>query len=271
MSRLTLSAWQRQRLRRQLCEATDVRLYRRTLAVLEFAGGRPAAEIARMLGVTRQSVYHWADAYAEAHNPAVLADADRAGRPRLLDEEKDLLEALLAASPQDLGLPHTGWTTPLLREALEQYADEEVSARTIRRALQRLGYVWKRPRYVLEPDPEREKKTPDQAANPGAAPPQCRAGTGRNRPAALPALAGRLVASGGKGAGPVERPQRSPGHLRGDEHEDRSAGLRAAREGAQRGLPGVPGRGARFVLGLARGPALGRGFQPHGEGLAPGG
>lgn len=25
----------------------------------------------------------------------------------------------------------------------------------------RLGYVWRRPRYVLMPDPEREKKTPN--------------------------------------------------------------------------------------------------------------
>lgn len=29
---------------------------------------------------------------------------------------------------------------------------------TIRRGLDQLGYVWKRPRYVLAPDPEREKK-----------------------------------------------------------------------------------------------------------------
>lgn len=258
MSRFKLSSWQRQRLRRQLGEATEVRLYRRTLAVLEFAGGRPAAEIAHMLGVTRQSVYHWVDAYAEAHDPAVLADADRAGRPCLLDEEEDdMLTALLASSPQDFGLPHTGWTAPLLRETLEQHTGEEVSARTIRRALQRLGYVWKRPRYVLEPDPEREKKTPDQAANPGAAATECRAGAGRDRPAPLSAPAGRLVASGGAGGGLVERSQRPSGHLRGDELADRGAGLRAAAEGAQRRLPGVPGRGACFVPGLARRPALG--------------
>ena len=33
-----------------------------------------------------------------------------------------------------------------------------LSAATIRRHLHELGYVWKRPRYVLPPDPQQEKK-----------------------------------------------------------------------------------------------------------------
>src|SRR5438128_1280883 len=40
MSRLNLTSWQRQRLRRQLAETRDVRPFRRTLAVLEFDHGR---------------------------------------------------------------------------------------------------------------------------------------------------------------------------------------------------------------------------------------
>jgi hypothetical protein len=39
MSRLKLTYWQRRRLRRQLKEAADARLYRRTLAVLELDRG----------------------------------------------------------------------------------------------------------------------------------------------------------------------------------------------------------------------------------------
>jgi hypothetical protein len=34
----------------------------------------------------------------------------------------------------------------------------QVSDTALREQLHRLGYVWKRPRYVLLPDPEREKK-----------------------------------------------------------------------------------------------------------------
>ena len=77
MSRLKLTSWQRRRLRRQLKEATDARLSRRTLAVLELDRGRSAADIADMLGVTRQSVSNWATAYAHDLDPSALADRDR--------------------------------------------------------------------------------------------------------------------------------------------------------------------------------------------------
>lgn len=74
MSQFHLTTWQRHRLRRQLAEAEDVRLYRRTLAVLEFDYGRTVADIARMLGVTRQTVYNWVEAYTEIGDPRALED-----------------------------------------------------------------------------------------------------------------------------------------------------------------------------------------------------
>ena len=181
MSRLNLTAWQRHRLRRQLKETLDARLLRRTLAVLEFDQGRTAADIARMLGVTRQSVYNWVGAYTQGHDPRALRDEEGRGRHPSLDEDDEhLLEALLALSPQDLGCPHVSWTVPLLQECLEVATGRQVSDDTLRRALHRLDYVWKRPRHDLEPDPEREKKTAHPPADPGAAPAQRRAGRGRD-------------------------------------------------------------------------------------------
>src|SRR5438046_1245710 len=120
MSRLDLTSWQRQRLRRQLAETRDARLFRRTLAVLEFDRGRPAADLARMLGVTRQSVYHWVELYTQAPDPAVLEDQPGRGAPPMLDEDHEhLLEVLLYGSPQDFGLAPVNWTAPLLCEVLE--------------------------------------------------------------------------------------------------------------------------------------------------------
>src|SRR4051812_45952543 len=101
MSRLELTPWQRRRLRRQLAETHDARLYRRTLAVLEFDHGRSAADIARMLGVTRKCIYDWVGVYSEGRDPASLEDEPGRGRHRLLDEDQEhLLEALLTASPR---------------------------------------------------------------------------------------------------------------------------------------------------------------------------
>lgn len=193
MTRLRLTSRQRQRLRRQLVETRDLRRYRRTVAILEFDRGRSAAEIARMLGVSRQTIHNWLAAFGQAPSPATLADAPRSGRPRLLDEEDtDLLDILLGLTPQHFGFPAVNWTVPRLREALELGTGRRVSCDTIRRQLWELDYVWKRPRYGLAPDPEREKKTADQTANPGPAAAQRRAGAGRDRPAALSAAAGAV-------------------------------------------------------------------------------
>ena len=235
MSRLHLTPWQRTRLRRQLQQTMDARLFRRTVAVLEFDRGRPAADIARILGVTRQSVYLWVEEYTRAHDSAALQDQEGRGRLPLLDEDHEhLLEALLGLSPQDLGFPHTAWTVPLLQEALAIATGLRPSEDTLRRVLHRLDYVWKRPRYVLEPDPDREKKKPHPAADPGLAAPQRRAGAGRDRPAALPAAARRLVPARGGREGVAERAQRAAGDLRGHEPAQRDAAVRAAGEGPQR-------------------------------------
>jgi transposase len=179
MSRLKITKEQRHHLRRQLQQAQDLRLYRRTLAVLEFDEGRSAADIAHMLGVTRQSVYNWLLTYRRSGSAAALADEVREGRPpRWEDDEDRLLRALLACSPQELGYLEVSWTVPLLQAVLQRRSGRCFADSTIRRALRRLDYVWKRPRYVLEPDPQREKKTADSAANPGAAAPQRGIGTG---------------------------------------------------------------------------------------------
>lgn len=235
MSRLKLKHWQRHRLFQQLKATSDARTYRRTLAVLELDRGRSAVEIAAMLGVTRQSVHNWAAAFAHESDPTVLRDQDRSGRPPLLDEQTEgLLPSLMGQSPQDLGFPHVDWTVPLLLQELERGLGLRPSDETVRRGLRRLGYVWKRPRYVFDPDPEREKKTADSPADSGFAAAERRAGPGRDRPDDVSAVAGRLVAEGRTGRGPHQRLERPEGDLRGDEPPDRDAVDAAAAQGARR-------------------------------------
>jgi transposase len=235
MSRFKLKPWQRRRLRRQLKAAEDARTYRRTLAVLELDRGRTAADVAAMLGVTRQSVHNWAAAFARDADPSVLTDRHRSGRPPALFEQTEcVLRSLMPRSPQEFDYPDTDWTVPLLQRELGRSTGLLPSDETVRRGLHRLGYVWKRPRYVLDPDPEREKKTPHPAAHPGPAAAQRRAGRGRDRPAVAPAAAGRLVAEGRAGGGPHQRPECPEGDLRGDEPADRDPAAAAPAQGAGR-------------------------------------
>ena len=84
-----------------------------------------------------------------------------AGERSAFAQDTSALEGLLARDPQAHGHQATGWTVPLLRTELAR-TGTAVGERTIRRALKRLGYRWKRPRYVLgRPDP-------DDAAKKGA-------------------------------------------------------------------------------------------------------
>jgi transposase len=161
MSDKQLEAGKRQRLRNELQHARDARQYRRLLAVLECDRGKSVNNVADLLGVTRQSIYNW---IARAHGNDVTAssDAPRSGRPAKGGYVFDtLLPVLLMLPPQRFGYPATYWTTPLLQDQLWQNTGEKYSASTVRRGLKRLNYVWKRPRYVLVPDPQQEKKTPN--------------------------------------------------------------------------------------------------------------
>ncbi len=235
MGRLKLKHWQRRRLHQQLKSTSDARTYRRTLAVLELDRGRSAADIAAMLGVTRQGVHNWAAAFVREPDPSTLRDEDRSGRPPILAEQtQGLLSALMGRSPQDLDYPHTEWTVPLLQEELEKDLGLRPSDETVRRGLRRLGYVWKRPRYVLDPDPEREKETADSQADPGLAASERRAGPGRDRPDDVPAVAGRLGAEGRTGQGPPQRSERPEGDLWGDGPRDRGTVDAATAQGASR-------------------------------------
>lgn len=166
MSELKLTAQQRHRLQAQLRQTPDARVYRRTLALLEVAQGRPVAQVADFLGVTRQSIYNWIATYTLTHDSAALCDDLRSGRPSLWTEDtRAWLGSLLEQSPDFFGYPAVNWTVPLLAEQLQHCTGQAFSGDTLRRELDRLGYVWKRPRYVLDPDPEREKKTADSPAH----------------------------------------------------------------------------------------------------------
>jgi transposase len=140
--------------------------------------GLPVAEVARSLGVSRQSVHNWIDHFVGAQDPTTLADAPRPGRPSVWQEpSRSLLHWLMQTPPEELGYWASNWTVPLLQEHLEQSAGQRLSEDSIRRELARLGYVWKRTRYVLKPDPDQENKTPYSPGNPASSTPQCCAGS----------------------------------------------------------------------------------------------
>ena len=83
------------------------------------------------------------------------------------EDARALLRELLATTPERRGYYAGTWTVPLLQEELWHGTGVHFADDTVRRELDRQGYVWKRPRYVLALDPETEKKTPHPPASAG--------------------------------------------------------------------------------------------------------
>lgn len=158
---LTLTERDRRALEAAAASEKGVRRWRRYQAVLLLAEGQAPATVAHTLGCSRASVYAWVGRWRQ-QGVAGLREGDHGGGQVKLDAAgQALLTGLLAADPQSAGYQATGWTVPLLRTEPAQ-AGYTVSPRTVRRALHRLGYRWKRPQYVLgRPDPAyAEKKGP---------------------------------------------------------------------------------------------------------------
>lgn len=157
----TLADDQRTALVAAMTAAPRVRRWKRYRVIVLRGDGLSVPAVAQSLGCSQASVYAWSAAWRE-YGVAGLAEGDHGGgQVKLGPTAEALLTELLATDPQAQGHRATGWTVPLLRTELVAVG-YLVSLKTIRRALHRLGYRWKRPQYVLgRPDPAyAEKKGP---------------------------------------------------------------------------------------------------------------
>lgn len=264
MKTLRLTARQRRQLEKQLKNSRDVRLYRRTLTVLEYDRGRSVTEISRTLHVSRPSIYRWIERYRESSHPESLRDDDRSGRPPSWTEEcSEWLQGFLKRSPAELGYFAVNWTIPLLRDPLEMCTGKRFSDDTIRRALRRQDYVWKRPRYVLAPDPEREKKTPNSPQNPAFAASKCAAGGRRDRFASFSAVARQLGATRPANPRADLGKERASCCLRCDEPSNRKATVSCSSASAATGLSSFSEVDPPTLPWSAHRPSLGCEPEPH--------
>ena len=121
--------------------------------------GLSQAEVARQLGVHRQSVYRWAKTVSESGKSA-LRKAGRAGRKPLLDT-KDLkkLERILKRGPETLGYDTQLWSSWLVAEVIQDTFDVEYHSGHVWRILRRLGWSVQRPTgRAIERDEEAIRK-----------------------------------------------------------------------------------------------------------------
>jgi len=117
--------------------------------------GMSQSEVARRLGVHRQSVIRWARQLAQSGR-AGLKKAGRAGRkPRLSTAQLKQIEQGLKRGPEALGYATGLWTSGRVRELIEYQCGVRYHEAHVWRILRQLGWSCQRPTgKALERDEE---------------------------------------------------------------------------------------------------------------------
>jgi transposase len=127
----------------------DPRVRRRAHALLLLSAGRSVVAVARLFATAPHRVRTWRARFL-ARGRRGLADEPRTGRPPKLDAAAlTFLDEALATGPQAYGLPVTIWSIRDLREVRAARLGIRVCPATVHRAVQRLGYRYRRPRHDL--------------------------------------------------------------------------------------------------------------------------
>ena len=126
--------------------------------VLLSAQGHSPVEIGNLMGYNVASIRTWLSAYRDG-GVAALDDAARSGRPRKAQHIDDVVEAQVGQPPTVYGYLQAIWTVTMLAQHLTRFGIQ-VSAATVRRALNRMRFSWHRPKYspARRPDPKRTEK-----------------------------------------------------------------------------------------------------------------
>src|SRR5262249_50703159 len=142
--------------------------------------GLRQSEVARRVGVHRQSVSRWAEQLA-AGGRAALKKADRAGRkPGLSDDDRKRIQRALKRGPEALGYETGLWTSKRVADLIERECGVRYTESHVWRILRDLGWSCQRPaKRAIERDEKairrwkREhwqelKKTPQTKAKPSS-------------------------------------------------------------------------------------------------------
>lgn len=129
-------------------EAKPSRRLRMHIALLASDGLSPT-EIARVLFCSRTTVYVLVGRFLREGRAAFDDHARRGPRPLLSEKANERVEKLLEEdSPTEHGWLRSRWSCKLIALQLFRERAALVSRETIRRALHRLGFRWRRPRPV---------------------------------------------------------------------------------------------------------------------------
>jgi putative transposase len=143
---IVLSVEQRKTLLNLLRSGPDVRMSRRAHVILLLADGHSHRHIRTVAYVSFDFVADCARRFREGSIESLCTMSPQPPEPSWLEY---LLKCLLEKTPEDFGYFRSRWSCDTLAEVLAWEKDVHVSTETVRRALHRANFVWRRPRPVL--------------------------------------------------------------------------------------------------------------------------
>lgn len=149
----------------EIRRSAEARYDHRLHGILLVAQGMSAREVGIRLGDSPRTVAYWVNRFEE-EGLAGLADADRPGRPRRLNEKQmaEISEAL-RKRPSDFGLCGNLWDGKTLSAFIKQRWEVGLGVRQCQRLFRQLGFRLRKPRPLIacaDPQQQRElKKTQD--------------------------------------------------------------------------------------------------------------
>lgn len=145
-----LSSWERRRLRQLRDHAASPRVAKRAMCVLRSAAGERAATIARVTGLSRDTITDIRRRWRKRRLRS-LGDRPRSGRPaRATGRFRRELREALRKGPRSFGYVFTVWSIARLASHLRRRTGIRLSVDWLRRLTRAEGFVIARPRHTLK-------------------------------------------------------------------------------------------------------------------------
>ena len=142
----------------EIRRSQEARYDHRLHAVLLVAQGVSCTKAASLLGDSPRTVQYWVNRFEE-EGFAGLADADRPGRPKKLNEQQvEHIAHVIRGSPRDAGMSTNIWDGKTLSAFIKRQYGVNLGVRQCQRLFRQLGFRLRKPRpLIAKADPEQQE------------------------------------------------------------------------------------------------------------------
>ena len=133
----------------EIRRSQEARYDHRLHAVLLVAQGISCVKAASLLGDSPRTGQYWVNRFEE-DGFAGLADADRPGRPKKINEQQlAQINVAVRGSPKDVGMNTNIWDGKTLSAFIKKQYDIELGVRQCQRLFRQLGFRLRKPRPLI--------------------------------------------------------------------------------------------------------------------------